>query len=316
MISVAALILHFKNLAMTEECLASLARSDQTGLKLAIIVVNNGAPEPFAQRKIGSLSVNIITNEKNLGYAAGNNVAIRAALKTGASYIWILNNDTLVAGDCLKLLVAAAEREKDYAVLGPKIYFAPGFEFHKNRCEKKDQGRVIWWAGGRVDMANIQAIHEGIDEVDKGQFNVAAGEGSILQTSFIPGTAMLVRREIFDRFGLFDERYYLYLEDMDFCLRVLRAQGRRLWARGSRLGWVPKAVIWHKNAGSSGSGSELHDYYLTRNRLLFGFHFAPLRTKLALIRESGRLLLSGRKWQRKGVWDYYLGRLGQGSYQS
>ena len=79
--------------------------------------------------------------------------------------------------------------------------------------------------------------------------------------------------------------------------------------------YSPKAVLWHKNAGSAGgSGSSLQDYYITRNRLLFGARYAPFRSKLALLKESMMLLAKGRHWQRVGVLDFYLGRFGKGSY--
>ena len=83
---------------------------------------------------------------------------------------------------------------------------------------------------------------------------------------------------------------------------------------GFEVMYVPDAHIWHKVAQSSGIGSELNDYFITRNRMLFGLKYAPLRTKLALIKESLKLLLSGRKWQKTGISDYYLGRFGKGSW--
>jgi len=77
--------------------------------------------------------------------------------------------------------------------------------------------------------------------------------------------------------------------------------------------FVPQSRIWHKSSGSSGSGSKLHDYYLTRNRLMFGFKYARARTKFALLRQSLRQIISGRPGERKGVIDFYLRRLGKGS---
>ena len=77
----------------------------------------------------------------------------------------------------------------------------------------------------------------------------------------------------------------------------------------------PKAILWHKNAGSvGGSGSSLQDYYITRNRMVFGIKYAPLRSKISLIRESLRLLLIGRAWQKRGIADFYLGRFGKGTF--
>jgi GT2 family glycosyltransferase len=89
--------------------------------------------------------------------------------------------------------------------------------------------------------------------------------------------------------------------------------------RVKKMGWktvyFPKAEIWHMNAGSSKVGSNLQDYYLTRNRLLFGIKWAPLKTKLLLLRESIKLLFSGRKWQKIAIRDYYFNKYGRGSWK-
>jgi len=98
----------------------------------------------------------------------------------------------------------------------------------------------------------------------------------------------------------------MYYEDIDLSMRIKKA--------GFEVLYIPSANVWHKVAQSSGIGSGLNDYFITRNRLLFGMRYAKLRTRFALYRESLRFLLSGRVWQRKGVLDFYLGRLGKGSW--
>jgi hypothetical protein len=79
--------------------------------------------------------------------------------------------------------------------------------------------------------------------------------------------------------------------------------------------YVPKAVLWHKVAQSSKIGSGLNDYFITRNRLLFGMKYAPLRTKLALIREAVKFLVKGRVWQRTGALDYIISNFYKGSWK-
>ena len=117
----------------------------------------------------------------------------------------------------------------------------------------------------------------------------------------------MIKRDVLEKVGLFNEKYFLYYEDNDLCQRVKKI--------GYKIVFAPKSVIWHKNAGSSGgSGSSLQDYYITRNRLVFGFKYAPTRTKFSLIKESVNFFLNGRKWQKKGVMDFYLRRFGKGSY--
>jgi hypothetical protein len=140
-----------------------------------------------------------------------------------------------------------------------------------------------------------------VDEVDHQQYE------KVEETEIATGCCMLIRKEVFRKVGLFEDKYFLYYEDSDLCMRVKR--------KGFKILYVPSSIIWHKNAGSAGgSGSQLQDYYITRNRLLFGSKFAPIRSKIALFKESLRLLFSGRRWQKQGVVDFYLGRLGKGNY--
>ncbi|GAG55887.1 unnamed protein product, partial [marine sediment metagenome] len=160
---------------------------------------------------------------------------------------------------------------------------------------------VIWYAGSRMDWENVLASHRGVDEVDIGRYQ------RMEETDFATGCCMLVKREVFEKIGLFDKKYFLYWEDNDFSQRAKKA--------GFKVYFAPEAVIWHKNAGSSKSGSFLHDYYLTRNRLLFAFKYASLRAKIALIKESIIKLFKGRKWEKKGIIDFYLGRFGKGGWK-
>ncbi|MEM4230386.1 MAG: glycosyltransferase, partial [Candidatus Pacearchaeota archaeon] len=175
------------------------------------------------------------------------------------------------------------------------------FEFHKKRYKKEDLGKVIWFAGGKMDWQNVIGLHIGVDEIDKGQFE------KISEIDFASGACMLIKSDVFKKIGKFDERYFLYYEDSDFCQRAKKTQYKIIYN--------PKAILWHKNAGSTGgSGSELQDYYLTRNRLLFGMKYAPYKSKLALLKESISLLAKGRKWQKRGVKDFYFGNFGKGSF--
>ncbi len=284
-------ILHYKGKEFTRQCLLSLNKIKTKGFSLKTVVVDNHSPEPIDDLEKEFFNEVFIKNKKNLGFAEGNNVGIRYALKHEADYVMLLNNDTVVDSQLIVQLIKAAGEGESIGILGPKIYFAPGSEFHKDRYKKKERGKVIWYAGGEIDWKNVMASHRGVDEVDQGQYDQE------IETDFVSGCCMLIKRAVFEKVGLLDGRYFLYLEDNDFCQRAKKA--------GFKLIYVPKAKLWHANAGSSRVGGPLHDYYLTRNRMLFGMRYAPLRSKLALIRESLRLLLSGREWQKIGIRDFY-----------
>jgi len=295
-------ILSYKENEDTLELLNSLRRINKDGFALNTLIVDNFPQDPIRLdvKDYEDLSLEIIYNNRNLGFAAGNNVGISHALQKGADFVIILNNDTLVDKNFASELVKIAEKDEKIGIVVPKIFFAKGFEFHKDRYKEEDLGKVLWYAGGQIDWKNIIGNHRGLDEVDRGQFD------EDVETQMATGCCFLVKKEIFEKVGLYDKRYFLYFEDADFSERAKRA--------GFKIFYNPKSIVWHKNAQSAGVGSDLQTYFQTRNRLLFGLTYAPIRAKLALIRESLSLLISGRHWQRRGIIDFYLGKFGKGGY--
>ena len=287
----------------TIECLDSLMNIEMKGFGASTIVVDN-SPEnriKVDKEKYKKIDLKVIMSPENLGFSGGVNIGIRKALDNRADYVLIQNNDTFVAQDFLQKLFEFGEKTENAGIICPKIYFAKGFEFHKEKYMEKDKGRVFWYAGGIMDWQNVIAKHRGVDEVDQGQFDKAG------QTDFATGCSMLIRSGVFKKVGLFDEKYFLYYEDNDFSQRVKKV--------GYKIYYVPNSVVWHKNAGSTnGSGSGLQDYYITRNRLYFGMKYAPFRARLALFREGTSNFLRGREWQKKGARDFYLRRFGKARY--
>ena len=302
--SVSVSVLNFNGEKNTLECVESLKKIDTSKLKLNIIVVDNGSVKKLDLKdgQWGNTSLKVIINQKNLGFSGGHNVGIEYALKKGSDFIVILNNDTYVDKNFLEELLKATEKDAKIGILVPKIYFAPGFEFHKDRYSKEEKGKIFWYAGGEMDWNNVIGHNRGVDQIDKGQFD------STSETELATGCCMLIKKEVFEEIGLFDDNFYLYYEDADLSMRVKK--------KGFKIFYVPSSIIWHKNAGSAGgSGSKLQDYYITRNRLLFGMRYAPIRAKLALLKESVKIFLTGRYWQKRGILDFYLGRFGRGSYK-
>ena len=255
--------------------------------------VPDGTLEKYCQ---DNQDIKLITSLQNTGFAKGNNQGIKYGLKRGFQYFLLINNDVKVHRQFLFYLISGIKAGADMVV--PKIYFAKGYEFHQNRYQPDELGKVIWYAGAEFDWDNVYSKHIGIDQVDTGQFNLSH------EIEFANFCCILIKKEVFKAIGFLDEQYFLYWEDGDFSVRALKA--------GFKILFEPRAVIWHKNSSSSGAGSKLHDYYLTRNRLLFGFKYASFRTKLALIKESFRKLLTGRPGEKQGIIDFYLHRLGKG----
>lgn len=298
MINAVVVIVNWNLKADTLECLASLKHLKLTGMKLAVIVVDNASADgsvPAIRQKFPDVIV--LENKKNLGFSGGNNIGIDFALKQGADFVWLLNNDTIVDPLALLALIDVVKRN-GADIAGSKIYFYKGREFHRERYQQGEAGRVVWYAGGLIDWQNMYASHRGVDAVDVGQFD------EITETDFVTGCSMFVSARVFKAIGRLDERFFLYLEDLDFCLRARLA--------GFKLFYAPKSLIWHKNAGStSRPGNPLHEYYFTRNRLFIGMRYAPLRTKIALIREAIRFMLTGSGVKRQAVTDALLGKSGE-----
>ncbi len=292
-------LITFNDNLSTSQCLESLEKLNKKGYDLYVVVIDNGSREKYETNKeYKNFDLKILYSGKNLGFSGGQNFGIKYALEQSADYIVVLNNDTIADEN---LIIELLNSFKDsVGAVSPKIYFAKGYEFHKDRYETEDLGKVFWYAGGVIDWKNVIGKHRGVDEVDRGQFDKRE------ETEVTTGCCMMVSREVFEKVGMFDDKFFLYYEDADLSMRMQK--------HGFKIIYESKAILWHKNAASTGSGSELQDYYITRNRLVFGSRYASFRVKIALLRQSLKILLSGRKWQKTGVRDFYLNKLGSGSY--
>jgi GT2 family glycosyltransferase len=291
------IVLNWNGLRDTLDCLESLQRLDYADYEIA--VVDNGSTDdsvPVIQRRFPTVTV--IESGENLGYAGGNNVGLRWALGRGADHALVLNNDTVVAPDFLRLLVEAAESDATVGIAGPTIYY-------------HDRPDVVWSAGGAIDWRRGRTRMVGLDEQDTGQF----GEG-VRQVDFLTGCAVLVKRGVLERAGLLDERFFLYYEEAEWCVRVQRA--------GFKIVHVPRAHIWHKISPVAQADSPLVHYYMTRNHLLFlqatrarpaaWFHTLVagyLRTWLSWsLRPKWRSKRALRAAMWQGVRDFARGRFG------
>jgi GT2 family glycosyltransferase len=239
---VTIIVLNWNGLNDTLDCLESLDQLDYQNYK--VVVVDNGSVDgsvPVIRERFPA--VTIIENDENLGYAGGNNVGLRYAVTQGADYALLLNNDTVVDPAFLRILVDAAEAEPTVGIAGPTICYH----------ERPD---VIWSAGGSIDWQRGSTRMVGLDEQDMGQFGKKPRE-----VDFVTGCALLARMRTVEESGELDERFFMYYEETEWCVRITRA--------GYRIIHVPQAKIWHKISPDAQADSSLIHYYMTRNRLLF-----------------------------------------------
>lgn len=273
---VAIVVLNWNGRDDTLACLASLGQLDYPVYE--VIVVDNGSSDDSAAAiRAAYPQVTLIETGDNLGYVGGNNVGLEHARTIGADYALLLNNDTEVAPDFLRLLVEAAEADPTIGIMGPTIYYF-------------DRPGVIWSAGGAIDWGWGDTRMIGVDKVDQGQFGL-----SPRPVDFVSGCAMLIKMSSIDQMGLLDPRFFAYYEETEWCVRVARA--------GFKIVHVPQAKIWHKISPTAREASPQVHYYMTRNRLLFlKLSGAGVSSWLnTLLFDYGRTLLS---WSVKPRWRH------------
>lgn len=278
---ISVVILNYKLKNDTLESIYSVLQSNLSGIE--VIVVDNNSGDGLEEEVKKIKGVKFIQAGFNSGYTGGNNIGIKYAVGSGSDYIFILNPDATVAKDTIRNLIQASEKGGG-DIVGSKILF--------------DDKKTIWYAGGIIDTQNVLGKHIGLDEQDNGQYNNPS------ETGFVTGAAILIKRQVFERIGYFDERYFLYLEEVDFCYRAKRV--------GMKILYQPDAVVFHKNAKSTGLGSPLQDYYISRNRLLFAFKFLSFRTRFALLRHIFATIYIPTR--ARALFDFVFGRFGKGPY--
>ncbi len=298
---IAFITLHYKNLDDTLSLLKSLSKVEiPKNITMSVYVVDNEGSKELRETVSTKFKETIlIETGDNLGFAGGNNLGLKKAITAGNEILVTINNDTIVDRDFLKQIINSPISDPTTGVVGGLIYFAPGFEFKKH-YQKEELGKVIWYAGGVFDQENVLGSNGHVDEVDEGQFD------KIEETDFVTGALLITRADVLKKVGLFDDKYFMYLEDVDLSHRIRLA--------GYHILFDPKIQIWHKVAQSSGIGSSLNDYFITRNRLYFGFKYASFRTQFALFREAIRKLFTGSPAQKNAIRDFFTLKLGKGTY--
>src|SRR6185369_2782018 len=196
----------------TINLIATLKKVRTPDFLLSIIVVDNGSKNASELDSITDIT--LIKLKENRGFTGGYNTGMKKALQDGADYVMIVNNDTIADPDLIANLLHVLETDKHIGVTVPKIYFAKGHEFHKDRYKEEELGKVFWYAGGHTDWDHVKSVHRGVDEVDHGQYD------KVEKVTFATGCCMMFKREVLEKVGLFDDNYFLYYEDADLNERV------------------------------------------------------------------------------------------------
>ncbi|HKJ66404.1 MAG TPA: glycosyltransferase family 2 protein [bacterium] len=252
---VSIVIPHWNHREVLVQCLESLSRTHYA--PVGIIVVDNASSDDSVAYVHNHFSdVRIIRNEQNLGFAGGCNRGIEAA---GGKYVVILNNDTTQTPDWLSILVEFMEQEPAVGIAQPKL------------INSADPTRFDYSgaAGGFMDkFAFPFARGRMFDHVeqDHGQYDEAT------RIFWASGTACIIRREVFDQVGLFDETFFAHMEEIDLNWRAQLA--------GWDIAAVPDAVVYHHSGYTLPMESPFKKYLNHRNSLLMPLGNYQLRNMI------------------------------------
>lgn len=303
--SLFVVILNWNGKADTLACLESLQAC--VGVDLRIVVCDNGSSDgslaalaawgrqhfgpafrQLSRAEVGSAAPApqerffLIDNAANLGFAGGNNVGLRWALRDPACrHVWLLNNDTEVAPDAPAQALLHLQASSGMGLCGSTLVYA------------HDRQTVQAWGGSAYSRWTGRTRHLG---AHSSLARLPADPAPVeAQMACVVGAAMLVRREWLETVGLLGEGYFLYFEEMDWAARAARTAGR------FRLGWAPRSIVFHKEGASIGTaavgGSALSMYYLFRSRVRFAWNFNRARVPVVLactLLDVARLALRAR----------------------
>jgi len=246
--TVAVIVLNWNGLADTRALLPTLlACRLPAGWKLRTMLVDNGSSDGSVAAITREFpQVEVVALADNRRFAGGNNEGLRRCLAAGDDAVMLLNNDTECDPALLVELLAALERDPRAGAVAPLIDYA----------SPPDR---IWYAGAWCIPALGFVGHRGLRAHDRGQYR------TIEPTGYATGCCLLARRETWSEVGLLDERYFIYAEDADWCLRARAA--------GWKVLFVPAARLKHKVSASSGDASPWKIYQRLRaNLTLFSRH--------------------------------------------
>ena len=241
--SVSIVIPHWNNVDVLSECLESISATDFENFE-TIVVDNASTDNSVASVRSNYPNVKLIENDKNYGYAGGCNIGAEAA---SGDYLIFLNNDTVQEKDWISNLIKTINSDDKIAAVQPKI-----LNYYDRNVFDYAGG-----SGGHMDIYCFPFARGRIfsfQENDEGQYNNKE------KCFWSSGTCFMVRRELFQKAGGFDESFFAHMEEIDLCWR-LYAMGFEVWVE-------PDSVVYHKNALTLPMYSHKKYYLNHRNSLL------------------------------------------------
>lgn len=276
--TVAIISVNYNQTPLTAEMLQSLQDAGLHSWCEVWVVDNASTIDGSAELSAQFPWIHTIRSEDNLGFAGGNNLAIR---KTEADYIFLLNNDALIDKGVLEGLLDRFRQNPKLGALSPVIYDYP---------QHSDKPTIQY--AGATAVSSLTGRNETLHRGEE----AGSQPSGIQPIPFAHGAAMLVSRAALLKTGLMEEGYFLYYEELDWCDRIRNA--------GFEIALDADRAIWHRESVSTGEDSAFKTYWINRSRILymrrnktkfqsFIFMFFYLISVLPL--HGIRHLLAGRK---------------------
>ena len=224
------LILNWNGKHLLKPCLDSVTAIDYPNY--SVMVIDNGSTDNSVNMvKENYSEVNLLVLEKNYGFAGGYNRCFTRLKDEYSGFILLLNNDTEVDPDILNSFIQAKEKYGDNNLYGGKI-------FYQNNPE------LIWYAGGKVNIKWGYISHRGIRKHDSPKFSIP------IETDYVTGCCLFTSMQVINQLNGFDERFNMYGEDVDLCLRAKE--------EGIQCYYWPEAKLWHHVSASLGGAFTIH----------------------------------------------------------
>lgn len=220
MSKIGILILNYKNYQDTSGCIESILDSDLPKNAQIYILDNSNSPHKLKQLGDRYKKITTIDNGGNFGFAGGNNPGIIRAIYDGMDLILIMNPDVRVGRDFFGRMIKAIDSDSEIGIVAPAL-------------EHKQKNKVMYGLEGYIDWNFMKASHRNT----KKKLNK-----ELILSEFVTFACVLIKKSVFEKVGLLDTRFFMYLEDVDFCIRASRA--------GFKIALQPSTVCSHKTSGS------------------------------------------------------------------
>lgn len=299
-------LLNWNNANETLECLYSL--QNVTRPEFEVLIVDNGSRDDSLfqlntfKNRTNDFPLTIVQNKENLGFAGGCNVAIDWALQNNQDYLLLLNNDTTVERNFLKELLEHAEQHSGVAFFVPSIFF-------------QDKPSLLWFGGN--SFIKWRNMHQ--SAISDLYLRPLPPHSEPCDIDFASGCAMFCSMRALQDIGGFDEKYFLYWEDVDLSLKARKHK----W----KIRWVPNSHIYHKvSATTKKQGVAARQYYDMRNFLFLSQKYAPYW--MGAYRPAWSVVMAGKQIIKiiirrnvdvsvgilRAIRDYYQGKSGPYKY--